>query len=98
MESPDYEEWKRRQLWTLWQAASLMAGRNPANRGFRKFEDGDFLYAVIRDAHAAITLGALECFPADGRTKDKKERQVRPSKFLSWANSRGHPIPSALKD
>jgi hypothetical protein len=95
----DYEPWKRRELWTIMEAASLIAGIDPikASRGqLGGPSKRSHYHEITQDTYDAISLKTLECIPAYDAKPE--HRQVRPSQFLIWAASRGHLVPDALHD
>lgn len=103
---PDYAKWKRKRLWTIWQAACLAAGTEPTygeniEDAQRKISDSNTrqvageIYGHTKDA---LDLRELKQ-AARSRTLLIMDKLVTPVGFATWLAGRGDlTIPEELRD
>ena len=96
--------WAKRELWTLVEAAQLVAGLEPISRSLVGDSARDVERLILDDglrssfhelyeaSKSAFQLGKLNCLPS--RTGALGNKRVKPSDFIAWAHGRGYPIPN----
>lgn len=96
---PDYDKWKTKELWTIYQGAWIVAGDNPPEGGdlFKAFENpsGNVAHEIYDHAKDAISKGKLKHYGS--RTNQWTHVRVDPADFLTWLKQKGgYTIPSEL--
>jgi hypothetical protein len=90
----DYVAWKKRDLWTLVEAAFLLARMEPLLVD-NVVGDTEASHRY-RDLKDAVTLKKLQDYGS--RTGKVGGTLVRPTECIRWALDRGDDVPEALKD
>ena len=98
---PDYNKWKGKELWTIYQGAWIVAGANPPEGGdlFKAFDNppGNVANEIYDHAKDAIDKGKLKHFGS--RTSQLPHVRVDPADFLAWLKQKGgYTIPSELSE
>lgn len=89
-------QWLRSELWTLWEAAYLLSGREPRAESDFVSEDRDAggpvaqAYRAMKDATIAGSLPFIEV------DRTLMRRRVIPAGTVAWALQRGMQIPPRL--
>jgi hypothetical protein len=109
---PDWDYWKKLDLWTLGQAVCLICGCNPerlnadvyplrySSRFSSRFFGDDrskALRKVYELAVTAIEAGKLKTAGPLDHTKDDFHKKIEPRHFIAWAKSKGLFVPEHLE-
>ena len=97
MQTPDYQFWTEdKRLWTLIEAACLIAGIEPQPLEVfdMKITTGGLAAKIYDALKDAIDLKGIDFF--ETRTSALAHRRVKPNCVTSWAKSRGYSIPAEL--
>jgi len=97
----DYAKWKRKELWTIYEGAWIVAGAEPPNGGdlFKAFNKspGHAAQEIYDHAKDAIDKGKLKHYGS--RMGAWPNVRVDPADFLSWLKQKGgYTIPSKLSE
>ena len=83
---PDYEKWKKTDLWTIYEGAWLVAGTEPPEGGnvdaFDTQPGGCVADEIYGHAKNAIDVGKLEVI--SHRMPPLWNQRVKPSAFIAW--------------
>lgn len=94
---PDYQQWARRDHWSVSDAAKLLCGRDPHskipgpqvyNRTIRAIDIIDRAFAATQEGSLKLARNAVLPIHA----------LVEPSAFLVWARDQGLTVPDELVD
>lgn len=99
MSKPDFDQWTKRQLWTLVDVACLLSDVEPIRpvSAFDRSEStGGQPAAIYNDLKDSIDLGGIEY--VESREGKWESRRVEPAAAIAWARARGHMIPKVLND
>lgn len=103
---PDYAKWKRKELWTIFEAACLAATTEPtygknvvdALSKISEFNKRQVTGEIYGHAKDAIDVRKLKQ-AARSRTSMIMDKRVTPAAFAAWLSRRGdYPIPPELKN